>query len=60
MSVKTAYGNILTSVMGQTMDLKFGQNWNVILKGIPLNPQSMCKFIFIGFLISNIKWVVPD
>lgn len=41
MSVKTAYGYILTSVMGQTMDLKSGQNWNVILKGIPLNPQSM-------------------
>lgn len=53
MSVKTAYGYILTSVMGQTMDLKSGQNWNVILKGIQLNPQSMCKFIFIGFLISN-------
>lgn len=40
MSVKTAYGYILTSVMGQTMDLKSGQNWNVVLSGSP-NPQNM-------------------
>eukprot|EP00105_Crassostrea_gigas_P007035 XP_011421158.1 PREDICTED: uncharacterized protein LOC105323785 [Crassostrea gigas] len=37
MSVKTAYGYILTSVMGQTMDLKSGQYWNVILNGSPIS-----------------------
>lgn len=50
MSVKTAYGYILTSVMGQTMDLKSGQNWNVVLSGSP-NPQNMCKLMFIAFFI---------
>lgn len=40
MSVKTSYGYILTSVLGQEMDLKSGQNWNVNLSGSP-NLQSM-------------------